>query len=46
MVLKQLENYLLNNDYLIVSGKLPPGIPNDFYTQVAAIAERKKHDLF
>ncbi len=42
MVLKQLESYLLEDDYLIVSGKLPPGIPNDFYTQVAAIAERKK----
>ncbi|TLP81785.1 1-phosphofructokinase family hexose kinase [Maribacter sp. ACAM166] len=41
-VLKQLEDYLQESDYLIASGKLPPGIPDDFYVQVAAIARKKK----
>ncbi|SDE43288.1 6-phosphofructokinase 2 [Pricia antarctica] len=41
-ILKQLEQYLKESDYLVASGKLSPGMPNDFYTQVAAIAQTKK----
>jgi 6-phosphofructokinase 2 len=42
VALKQLEQQLQENDYLIASGKLPPQMPDDFYVQVAAIALKKK----
>ena len=41
-ILKQLEQYLEENDYLVASGKLPPGMPDDFYVQAAAVARKKK----
>jgi len=41
-VLKHLEEYLQESDYLVASGKLPPGMPDDFYAQVATIARKKK----
>ena len=28
-------------DYLIASGSLPPGVPNDFYARVAAVANQR-----
>ncbi|TLP74254.1 1-phosphofructokinase family hexose kinase [Maribacter sp. ACAM166] len=40
-VLKRLEEYLGENDYLVASGKLPPRMPEDFYVKVAVIAEKK-----
>ena len=42
-VLDKLETLLPNNDYLVASGSLPPGIPDDFYVKVASIA--KKHHV-
>lgn len=39
--LKQVEDHLKEGDYLVASGKLPPGIPNDFYVSVARIAKEK-----
>ncbi|MCM4163396.1 MULTISPECIES: 1-phosphofructokinase family hexose kinase [unclassified Arenibacter] len=41
-LLDQLEKKLEDGDYLVASGKLPPGMPNDFYVQVAEMADRKK----
>ena len=41
-VLKHLEAYLQESDYLVASGKLPPRMPDDFYAQVATIARKKK----
>src|SRR5690606_31773980 len=40
-LLDQLEKKLEEGDYLVGSGKLPPGMPNDFYVQLAGMAERK-----
>jgi 6-phosphofructokinase 2 len=31
--------------YVVASGSLPPGVPNDFYLQVAEIANRRKFRL-
>lgn len=42
VVLELLEKNLYEGDYLVASGKLPPGMPNDFYVQVANVAEKKK----
>lgn len=39
-VLKLLENHLQKNDFLVASGKLPPGVPADFYVRVSKITER------
>ncbi len=41
-LLKKLEEYLQESDYLVASGKLSPGMPDDFYMKVAAIAQTKK----
>ncbi|HCO84614.1 MAG TPA: phosphofructokinase, partial [Arenibacter sp.] len=41
-LLKKLEENLQEGDYLVASGKLPPGMPDDFYVLVAEIAKRKK----
>ena len=41
-VLEQVDDSIEEGDYLIASGKLPLGIPNDFYVQVAEIVARKK----
>lgn len=41
-LLKQLERYLQEGDYLVASGKLSPGIPDDFYAQVGAMAKKKR----
>ena len=32
---------LLDFDYLLASGSLPPGVPEDFYVQVATLADKK-----
>lgn len=40
-LLGHLENNLHEGDYLVASGKLPPGMPNNFYNLVAAIAQKK-----
>jgi len=40
--LKLLEQHLEQSDYLVASGKLLPGVPDDFYVKVAAIARKKK----
>ncbi len=42
-VLKILDELNPRPDYVVASGSLPPGVPDDFYAQVAAWA--KKHDL-
>lgn len=39
--LLQLEEKVMEGDYLVASGKLPPGIPDDFYVRVAEICHRK-----
>jgi 6-phosphofructokinase 2 len=41
-LLKQLEDHLDEGDYLVASGKLPPGMPDDFYVHIAKIAQKKK----
>lgn len=41
-VLEILEKNLNEEDYLVASGKLPPGMPDDFYVQVAEVAKKKK----
>lgn len=45
ILLNQLEQTLAEDDYLVASGKLSPGIPDDFYAQVASIVQ-KKHARF
>ena len=40
-LLEHLENNLNKGDYLVASGKLPPGMPNDFYNLVATIIQKK-----
>jgi len=37
-LLRQLQDVLTPEDLLIASGSLPPGVPTDFYAQVAALA--------
>ena len=41
-LLIELEKNLEEGDYLVASGKLPPGMPDDFYVPVAEIAKSKK----
>ncbi|MBC8768625.1 1-phosphofructokinase family hexose kinase [Arenibacter sp. BSSL-BM3] len=41
-VLEILEKNLNEEDYLVASGKLPPGMHDDFYVQVAEVAKKKK----
>lgn len=41
-VLKQVDDTTNEGDYLVASGKLPLGIPNDFYVKVSEIVKRKK----
>lgn len=41
-VLKLVEDNVQQGDYLIASGKLPLGIPHDFYVQVAEIVAKKQ----
>ncbi|MEJ1222866.1 1-phosphofructokinase family hexose kinase [Sediminicola sp. 1XM1-17] len=36
-----LEAQLKQGDFLVASGKLPPGIPTDYFAQIAAIAREK-----
>ncbi|EPR66359.1 1-phosphofructokinase family hexose kinase [Cyclobacterium qasimii] len=40
--LQQLEMQLNKGDYLVASGKLPPGVPNDFYAQVGDLTKKKE----
>lgn len=42
VVLEQIEKNIGEGDYLVASGKLPPGIPHDFYVMVSKIAQHKK----
>ena len=41
-VLQAVEASIEENDYLVASGKLPLGIPSDFYLRVSKIVARKK----
>jgi len=43
--LNKIENHLQEGDYLVASGKLAPGIPDDFFVKVAGIAKQKKARL-
>ncbi len=36
---------LRNGDYLVASGKLPPGIPTDYFAQIATITQEKGANL-
>lgn len=40
-VLKKLDELLQEGDFLVASGSLPEGIPNNFYANVAAICKDK-----
>lgn len=40
-----VEKFLNENDYLVASGKLTSGIPNDYYLMVSEIVKRKKAKL-
>ncbi len=40
--LDTLENMLKESDYLIASGSLPPGMPENFYARIAEIGWKKK----
>jgi 6-phosphofructokinase 2 len=42
-ILQELENQLPEKEYLVASGSLSPGIPDDFYVRVSVIA--KKHQV-
>lgn len=44
-VLDVLEEVLEKDDYLVASGKLPPGIPSDFYVKVSKITDKKEAKL-
>ncbi len=44
-VLQLLEALLQKNDYLVASGKLPPGVPTDFYVSVSKITDLKEAKL-
>jgi 6-phosphofructokinase 2 len=39
-VLKLLEEHLQKGDYLVASGKLPPGVPANFYVMVSKLADK------
>lgn len=39
-VLKLLEEHLHKDDYLVASGKLPPGVPPNFYVMVSKITDK------
>ena len=41
-ILTFLEANLEQDDFLVASGKLPPGVPTDFYVQVSKITDRNK----
>ena len=40
-VLMVLEEHIQKDDFLVASGKLPPGVPTDFYVKVSEITNRK-----
>ncbi len=40
-VLTLLEEHIQKEDYLVASGKLPPGVPTDFYVKVSEITNKK-----
>lgn len=44
-VLKLLEEHIQKGDYLVVSGKLPPGVPPNFYVMVSKITEKNEARL-
>lgn len=44
-VLIQLKEHLQEDDFLVASGKLPPGVPTDFYVEVSKIVETKAAKL-
>lgn len=44
-VLKKLKELLQEGDFLVASGSLPEGIPNNFYANVAAICKEKQAKL-
>jgi len=44
-VLKLLEEHLHKDDFLVASGKLPPGVPTDFYVKVSKITDRIRAKL-
>lgn len=44
--LEKLEGILAEDTLLIASGSLPPGVPEDFYARVAAVANRRGVRLF
>lgn len=44
-VLTLLEGYVQKDDYLVASGKLPPGVPADFYVKVSEITNNKEAKL-
>ena len=39
-LLERLEKHLPQADYIVASGSLPPGLPEDFYGQVALLAKQ------
>ncbi len=41
-VLQAVENHIEEGDYLVASGKLPLGIPTNFYVLVSEIVKKKK----
>lgn len=44
-VLLLLKEHLQEGDFVVASGKLPPGVPTDFYVEVSKIIEVKKAKL-
>ncbi len=44
-VLTLLEEHVHKEDYLVASGKLPPGVPADFYVKVSEITNKKDAKL-
>lgn len=44
--LRRLEEVLEDGSLLIASGSLPPGVPDDFYSRVAAVAKKRGALLF
>ncbi len=38
-VLEKIESTIQNYDFVVASGSLPEGVPTDFYSQIAAIAQ-------